>query len=139
MALGAFEKRMVIVVVHWKIRPNKESLRQFLLHWKDVLALNERDHLVGEYLSRPLTTIETGFACCLLDAPASPSYHSYFNVGLWADLGSFKRQVIDQHVATKVKPEPFEYEPRSRMVLSPLSWRTGDLHTSSLDHFEIND
>jgi len=127
---------MVIVIIHWKIHPGEESRRQFLQHWKETLTIEERSHLVGEYLSEPLSADQVQFPCTVLNIPPSPSYQSFFNVGIWEDVASFKRQIIDPYVGYTPKIQPFEYQFRERMVLAPLSWRAGEYPLPRADHFE---
>ena len=126
---------MVIVIIHWKIHPHEEALRMFLDHWRDTLTIEERSHLVGEYLSRPLTAEEAQFPCVSMSAPPSANYKSYFNVGIWKDLESFRQQIILPYVTSKPKTASFEYEYRERMVLSPVSWRAGRHGPPDADHF----
>lgn len=61
----------------------------------------------------------------MLGLPASSAYQSFFNIGVWADIESFHRQVIDPYVGQTPKPAAFEFAYRERMVLSPLSRRRG--------------
>src|SRR6266508_4057302 len=117
--------QMVIVVIYWKIKLGDEHRRAFLEHWEKTLTIAERSHLIGEFLSQPVATENAGFPCGLLGLPASSAYQSFFNVGLWADLESFKEQVIDPYVGQAPKPKDFEYEFRERLVLEPVSRRVG--------------
>ncbi len=126
---------MVIVIIHWKIHPYDEAIRQFLDHWRDTLTVEERSHLVGEYLSQPLSMEEAQFPCAVLNTPVSPNYQSYFNVGIWADIESFRKEIILPYVTKKPKTEPFEYAFRERMVLSAQSWRVGNHELPWPDHF----
>ena len=71
----------------------------------------------------------------MLGLPSSSAYESFFNVGLWSDLESFKRQVIDPFVGTAPKPQEFEYAFRERLVLSPASWRVGKASLPPSDEF----
>jgi hypothetical protein len=126
---------MVIVIIHWKILLGDEPRRQFLQYWKETLTVEERSHLVGEYLSAPLSAEEVQFPCAVFNIPSAPPYQSFFNVGIWEDVDSFKRQIIDPYVGMTPNPQPFEYQFRERMVLSPLSWRAGQYSLPAADHF----
>ena len=126
---------MIIVLIHWKIHLHDEARRSFFSHWKDTLTVSERSHLVGEFLSKPLSIDQTSFPCSLFNVPSHAQYESYFNVGLWQDVGAFKSQVIDPFVSASQKPESFEFEYRERMLLSPISWRSGEFALPLTDHF----
>lgn len=125
---------MIIVIIHWKIRPSEES--RFLRHWQETLTVDERSHFVGEYLCRPLSKEEVSFDCKIFNVPENPSYRSFFNVGIWKDLESFKKAVIDRYVGDGPENlEAFELEGRERMVLAPISWRSGLQMLPESDHF----
>ncbi len=126
---------MIIVIIHWKIHPNDEARRQFFKHWEETLKLDERANVVGEYLSEPLSPEQVQFPCVALNVPLSPKYQSFFNVGIWKDVESFKKQIIDPYVGATPKTAPFEYEYRERMILSPVSWRAGAYELPISDHF----
>jgi hypothetical protein len=126
---------MVIVIIHWKIHPNEESRQAFFKNWEEKLTIEERSHLVGEYLSEPMPSEQVGFPCVTFNTPSSPEYQSFFNVGIWEDVESFKRQIIDPYVGNTPRPAPFEYELRERMILGPLSWRAGKFTLPTEDHF----
>ena len=124
---------MVIVIIHWKIKEGPEYRAAFLRYWKETLRIEDRSHLVGEYLSRPLLPEETDFDATLLDVPESAPYQSFFNVGIWDSVESFKEQIIDPYVGSNPEPEDFEHEYRCRMILSPTAWRRG---LASIDQYE---
>lgn len=116
---------MIIVVIHWRIRPGDVHRNAFLREWAETLTINERDHLVGEYLSRPMTSEEAGFECGLLGLPRTDQFESFFNIALWDDFESFRREVIDPHAGSPKEPRPFEYGYRQRLALKPQLWRAG--------------
>ena len=117
---------MVIVLIHWKIHLGAEQRRLFLRHWKETLTIEERSHLIGEYLSEPMPESKTGFPCTTFNVPTSSKYQSFFNVGVWDSVEAFKKLVVDPYVGTMFRTQPFEYEFRERMILTPLSWRAGN-------------
>ena len=110
---------MVIVIIHWKIHRNAEARRLFLKNWRECLEIDNREELVGEFLSAPLSEVEAKFPCTVLNTQSSSLYESYFNVGIWKSIESFREAVIDESVGIEPKTEPFEYEYRERMILSP--------------------
>ena len=126
---------MIIVVIYWKIKLGNEHRRAFLDHWEKTLTIPKRSHFVGEFLSQPVSAEDADFPSGLLGLPSSSAYQSFFNVGIWSDMESFKQQVIDPHVGQTPKPEHFEYEFRERLVLAPVSWRIGQGTLPSCDDF----
>ena len=125
---------MIIVIIHWKIKEGAEHRATFLQHWKETLTIEERSHLVGEFLSEPVSPGEVDFDVTILGVSESAPYQSFFNVGLWASLDSFEEQVIKPYVGSTSEPKDFEYEYRSRMVLVPLAWRRGRQDLPYADH-----
>lgn len=115
---------MVIVIVHWKIHKGRKARNDFFDYWSK-LNINNRNHFVGEFLSKPMTKKQAGFECIEMNIPNSPKYVSYFNVGIWNTIGAFKKEVISKYVGATPITQPFEYEYRERMVLSPNLWRVG--------------
>ena len=47
---------MVIVFIHWKIIPNKVD--NFLEYWRKTAIVENRDGLIGEFLSEPHSPAE---------------------------------------------------------------------------------
>ena len=126
---------MVIVIVHWKIHPHDEARAAFLKFWKESLEISERENLVGEFLSEPLAREKAGFACSVMNTPASPKYDSFFNVGIWRSKDDFEAKVVTPFVTDKPKTMSFEYEYRERMILNPLSVRAGEYPVPTADEF----
>lgn len=44
--------------------------------------IEERSHLVGEYLAEPLAERQVGFPCATFNSVQSSKYQSFFNVGV---------------------------------------------------------
>lgn len=108
-----------IVVVHWKIKPGRES--EFLDYWSTRSVVGDRSGLVSEYLS---SVEDRGRAPWITWRTLSPEYTSYFNVGIWCDLDAFQDQ-IGRYIDNSRPPLPFEAERRERVLLAPAAWRTG--------------
>ena len=86
---------MIIVVIHWKIKEGSDHRAAFLQHWKETLTIEERSHLVGEFLTSPLSPEETDFPVAVLGVSYAAPYQSFFNIGIWESVDSFRNQVID--------------------------------------------
>lgn len=113
---------LIIVVIHWMIKPDKASLAAFQEYWSKSEP-SDRSHLVGEFLSEPLTAEVVGFPCLTFDA--AEEYVSFFNVGLWESLRAFREVIIDPMVGTNPITQDFEYKHRERMILGPQQLRIG--------------
>ena len=122
---------MIIVLIHWRIKPDGASEAQFLDFWKNEATISNKLNLVGEFLSRPLPASSFGFKVDDLSTGHSQGDCRHFiNVGLWADWESFEREVgrlFDDSRALK----PFEAERRTRTILQPEAWRRGDFQLPS--------
>lgn len=121
---------MDIVIIHWRIRPGISNSHMFVADWSRKFKLDKRSNLVAEFLSKPLTHQEVHFDCKTFDQ--SPSYTSFFNVGMWKDAASFKTDVYDR-ITKDRSLESYEYDYPERMVLRPLNWRRGDLALPDTD------
>jgi hypothetical protein len=42
---------MHVVLVHWRIQPDEESIKAFLTDWREVYTIDDRSGLVAEFLS----------------------------------------------------------------------------------------
>jgi len=120
---------------HPLIHPNADARAAFFKFWKESLEIPERENLVGEYLSEPLTADQAGFPCSLFNAPASAKYVSFFNVGMWKSKEDFEAKVIKPFVGNTPKTQPFEFEFRERMILQPFSIRAGKYPVPMNDAF----
>ena len=45
---------MHVVMVHWRIKPDEESVQAFLKHWRETNRVEDRTGLVAEFLSKSL-------------------------------------------------------------------------------------
>jgi hypothetical protein len=126
---------VIIVVIHWKIRPDEASIRQFREKWRDMRPPH-LSNFVGEYLSDPLSEDEVGFPCTTFNASASVKYRSFFNIGIWKDIDAFKTDVIASFVVGAADLQPFEFDHRERMVLAPFNWRAGEDVLPRTDHLD---
>lgn len=111
---------MIIVAIHWKIRPDKTD--EFLRYWKEKAFIHDRSGLVGEFLTEPLSNTEHDWITWDLLGDKG-KYKSFINVGYWESAEKFHEQVGKNFKNT---PEDFEYELRVRTALNPAHWRMGD-------------
>ena len=120
MALS--EAEMVIVLIHWKIKT--PCIDEFLKFWKTEAVVRDSEGLIGEFLTKP-SSEKYPWITLNLEHDSS-KYVSYVNIGLWSSAKAFEDQ-IGQYFETKTGPKPFEYKPRSRTLLTPDSWRIGNV------------
>jgi hypothetical protein len=45
---------MIIALIHWRIRPDDESIKAFLHHWETNNTIRDRTGLMAEFLSDSL-------------------------------------------------------------------------------------
>ena len=113
---------MVIVLVRWKIKPSK--VEAFLEYWRKTAIVQDREGLVGEFLSEACHTSE--FPWITWDLTGCEGvYRSFVNVGIWNNAKDFHEQ-IGKYFKGKAKRQNFEYEERIRAILRPTCWRMGD-------------
>ena len=114
---------MVIVLIHWKIIPNRVD--DFLKFWKTTVVVENRHGLIGEFLSEPHSPAEYPWITWDIMG-CEGKYRSFINVGYWVDAEEFHEQVGKYIPKTPSEKKDFEYEPRLRTVLKPKCWRMGD-------------
>ena len=120
---------MVIVLIHWKIKPDLVS--EFLEHWQKKVVVQDRRGMIGEFLSEACHTSE--FQWITWDITGCEGvYRSFVNVGMWNNAEDFREQ-IGKYFERKSEPENFECEMRTRTILRPRHWRIGD---SSLPRYD---
>ena len=113
---------MVIVLVHWKIKPNRVA--DFLEYWRKVATVQDRAGLIGEFLSEACHASE--FPWITWDLTGHDDVHrSFINVGMWAKAEDFHDQIA-KYFRDGASPQDFEHQPRVRTVLRPRCWRMGD-------------
>ena len=115
---------MIIVVIHWKIKPEPETVKEFLEFWKTTAVVEDRRGLIGEYLSEGHSTAEFGWITWPLTG-CEGNYRSFINVGYWNSAEEFQEQV-GKYFDSSTGPKDFEAEPRLRTALKPKYWRIGD-------------
>ena len=115
---------MVIVLIHWKIKPDRVD--EFLDYWRKKAVVQDRRGLIGEFLSEACHTSEFPWITWDLTG-CEDVYRSFVNVGMWSDAGEFHDQ-IGKYFTGKAAPKEFEYESRVRTILRPACWRMGDSH-----------
>ena len=113
---------MVIVLIHWKIKP--DNVDDFLCHWQKKTTVHDREGLIGEFLSEGCHTSEFPWITWDLSG-CEGLYRSFINVGLWRNGQDFHDQ-IGKYFKDKEEPEDFEQEHRVRTILRPKHWRMGD-------------
>ncbi|MCY4514964.1 MAG: hypothetical protein OXC69_07505 [Candidatus Tectomicrobia bacterium] len=115
---------MIIALIHWKIKPEKEMVDLFLEYWSRKVTVDDRQGLIGEFLSEAHSTAEYSWINWQLTG-CEGKYRSFINVGYWNSADEFYTQ-IGKHFETSAGIQDFEAEPRVRTVLKPKCWRIGD-------------
>ena len=115
---------MIIVLIHWKIKPEKEMVDQFFDYWRTEVPIDDRQGLIGEFLSEALTSEDYEWINWKL-TDGEGKYKSFINVGYWNSVDHFESQV-GTHIKTAPELQAFEAEPRERIALTPECWRIGE-------------
>lgn len=115
---------MIVALIHWRIRPDENSIAAFLEHWKTNNTIGDRSGLMGEFLSDSLPIADFPYITWHLDPESLGNFKSYVTVGLWADIPAFQKQVAAYFNDDKPLL-PFEQYRRRRVIFKPVEWRTG--------------
>jgi hypothetical protein len=116
---------MIIVLIHWRIKPTDEAENAFVQFWTTMATINIKTHLAGEFLSAPLPANQFPFRVDdLFFGHGVLDCRHFINVGLWNDFESFNEQV-GKYMRDDKPILPFEADRRTRTVLEPRHWRVG--------------
>ena len=116
---------MIIVLIHWRIKPSKGHVSRFQEWWKLEATINNKANLVGESLSAPMPASNFKFAVDDLSRDGEEAeYRHFINVGLWKDWRSFEAEV-GHNFNDNNQPMDFEAARRTRTILEPQEWRIG--------------
>lgn len=129
---------MVVILVHWLIRPGYED--HFERRWR-AMTVDSHSGLHREILTRlkkPSEESEVSNEKFHTFSVGDPYYTTYINIGVWKDLASFDvaigKYIPSVQVAEKegrrvhtVELEEFEFKLRERVVLHVVGSRGGAL------------
>ena len=116
---------MIIVLIKWKIENKQEQINAFLEFWKQKAVVQDRQGLVGEFLSELGSRDRYDYVTWDFEKPKGDTYKIFINVAIWGDADAFQEQ-IGQYFNDNKPLMPFEAERRIRTVLEPVSWRMGE-------------
>ena len=105
---------MIIVLIHWRIKPSDEAVSQFQEWRKNVATIKNKANLLGEFLSTPLPA--TCFKFAVDDLTQESNCRHFINVGLWKDWESFEAEV-GHNFNDNNSLEEFEAYRRNRTIL----------------------
>lgn len=116
---------MVIVLIHWRIKPTEEAQADFFKFWTETATIPDKSALVGEFLSAPVPAGAFPYKVDDLSTGHSKGTCRHFiNVGIWRDREAFHAQ-IGRLMNDNKPPLPFEAERRTRTILDPQHFRIG--------------
>ena len=124
---------MVIFLINWRIFSDSKNMNAFLLKWKTVLRVKNKEGLIGEFLSRVKDKKFFEYVTWELEDSSeeykqhirSEDFVSFVNVGLWRSKEDFFKNIGGNMPKDKWLMEPFEAAPRRRAVVEPEAWRIG--------------
>jgi hypothetical protein len=101
---------VVIVLIHWRIKPNRDSEAAFFDYWATKAKIGDKLNLVGEFLSTPIPARDFPYRVDDLSfGPGVLDCWHYLNVGFWKDKESFHDQV-GKHMKDDKDIEHFEVD-----------------------------
>lgn len=115
---------MLVALIHWRIKPDQQSIDEFLNHWRKNNTVDDRTGLVAEFLSESLSATSFPYVTWHLDAESLGDFKSYVTVGIWADAKAFQDQV-GIHFNDDKPMKSFEKYRRRRVVFEPVERRDG--------------
>ena len=121
---------MIIVFIDWYIKPDKVD--EFLTFWKQEAKIENRNGLIGEFLSKPAdikykSWITWHMAACIPADSSThdePCYERFINIGLWMEEKSFE-DAVAKYFNDNNPCKDFEAKRRRRALLTPEAWRIG--------------
>lgn len=126
---------MVVVIVRWYIKKNKEH--DFKTIWVEKMEPIIKEGLFREFFSKPVDILNEKYNT--LDVE-SPHYTTFINVGIWKDIGSFddaigsfipdreKADLVkypEKHNKEQIEVFEFEFKLRERVVMNVEEDRIG--------------
>ena len=130
---------MIVILVHWLIRPGAESA--FEERWRQM-TVDSHAGLYREILTRlqkPSDDVEGAKNDKFHTfSVGDPYYSTYINIGIWSDLDSFDRAIGKYIPEVKIEEsngrrvfsvqlEEFEFKLRERVVLHVVGSRGAQL------------
>lgn len=123
---------MHVVMVHWRIKPDEESVQAFLKHWRETNRVEDRTGLVAEFLSESLPVKDFPDTTWHLDSESLGDHRSFVNVALWREAKDFHEQIA-KHYNDKRPMLSFEKYRRRRVVAETTDWRIGKFSLPTAD------
>jgi hypothetical protein len=131
----SFGGNMIIVMIHWRIKPSEEAVHRFFDFWQNIATIKDQSGLVGEFLSEPLPAEQVPFKVNDLSSMSDElPYISFVNVGFWRDMQTFHQQV-GKYFNDENPPLEFEQYHRERTILEPKEWRIGNYELPTQSSF----
>lgn len=120
---------MVVILVHWLIKPEKEP--EFIKRWEEMTVQSDSG-LFREIFTTPETEIQNlKYHTFGLE---SPNYKTYINIGIWNSIEDFDKaigkyipEVKAQNGKQIIELEDFEFKLRERLVLKVIKTRGHEL------------
>lgn len=124
---------MIIVFIDWYIKPDKVD--EFLTFWKQEAKIENRNGLIGEFLSKPADieykswitwhmATDIFVDSCTPETQEMPAYERFINIGLWMNEKDFE-DAVAKYFNDNNSRKDFEAKQRRRALLTPQAWRIG--------------
>ena len=113
LALQHAEASLFIILVQWFIKPAPQTIEAFQQFWATQVPVNDRTHLIGEFLSNIVPGQQLPYPVHLLAPDVEVEHVTFVNVGIWRDERAFET-AIGQYIPTNGSLLDFEAAPRKR-------------------------
>lgn len=123
---------MIVVEILWHIRVGKEE--DFRQAWREKYVVADRTHLIGEFLSAPVSDVPDMYKSWKPEEVGDPKepVSVFVNVAMWTSLDAFKAE-IEKYIPKPGQQQPDFVVNRYRIVLAPVDWRVGNASLPSVD------
>jgi hypothetical protein len=126
---------MVVILVHWLIKPNKTE--EFVKRWEGM-TVQADSGLYREIFTTPETEVQNlHYHTFGLE---SPNYRTYINIGIWNSIDDFDKaigkyipEVKSQNGKQIIELEDFEFKLRERLVLKVIKTRGKELPPADIN------
>ena len=98
---------MIIVLIHWKIKPDQEMVDKFLQFWRQTAVVEDCRGLIGEFLTEAQSTAECSWIMWQLTG-CEGKYRSFINVGDWNSVNSFQQLLFKERFPHVVFGQPMK-------------------------------
>lgn len=126
---------MVVILVHWLIKNDKEQ--EFIEQW-EKMTVQADSGLYRELFTTPESEIQNSrYHTFGLE---SPNYKTYINIGIWESLDAFDKAIspyipdvkTSENGKQTIELEDYEFKLRERIILKVIKTRGKELPSADI-------